>query len=253
MIVFWFWLAGSLSIYAYRAYYKVTGRSKVDPSSGTESDDSTDEGELPRDSPERWTRLTDVTSAADHGETTSTSELPEASTTPDLPVTEIAARLEPVPDPGEIEPAVLAAMSPAERSRLSTAAASTSNDGGLFDLATSAEEQQGYDQAPLVDLLHGLSFPNELVPSVETAPTETHAAFCTSSASEGEVAAALAVELRRLGFVVTPLPPAGAMATRDGSAIEVLVSTEAQDGDDEQEQDSADRTEDKVTVDFTSL
>ncbi len=249
MIIFWIWLAGSLSIYAYRAYFRVTGKSQRQLSPEN-SESEAGQTELPLDSPDRW-----LTSQADDNEQidqtepvtdSSASDPVESNSSAELPVAKIAARLEPLPDEDEIEPSVLAAMSPTERAQVTAAAASAPGGGGLFDLAVIDHAPSiQYDHALLADLLLGVSLPNDLVPSVETDPSPTQAAFCTSSATEGQIAADLAVELRRLGFVVTPQPPAGALAIRDSSAIEVLITTAEQDEDD----DSAP----KVTVEIRSL
>ncbi len=178
-----------------------------------------------------------------------------AATPPDagdrLPVSEIASRLDPLAtDPlvttAEIEPSVLAAMNPTQRASVGGAAAAQAT-GGLFDpqvRETHSSNNATFDHAPLSTLLSGIAMPCDLLPKVGPTTNDHHAVFATCSAAEGVVAAAVATELERLGFDVSPKPPSGAVATRDSSAVDIVVS--AHDAE-------APEAGTEVQVEFTSL
>ncbi len=161
----------------------------------------------------------------------------------ELPVAEVASRLEPLVDESHIEPSVLSAMSPTQRAALGTTAAATT--GGLFDPQVRATvlDQVEFDHQPLRELLTGIKLPCELLPAFRAASNDHYAVFTTTSASPAEVAAQVAAELERLGFAVEPRPPAGARATRATSAVDVVVALV-----EETETEGS-----RVDVEFTSL
>ncbi len=167
--------------------------------------------------------------ALDEPETSPGSPVPvqssptPVSSEPALPVSELASRLEPLVDESHIEPSVLQAMSPTQRAALGTTAAAT---GGLFDPQTRAVvlDETTYDHTPLRDLLAGIALPCDLLPTFRTASNDHYAIFTTTSATPPEVAAKVAAELERLGFEVSPRPPAGARAIRATSAVDVIVT-----------------------------
>lgn len=170
------------------------------------------------------------------------SERPDSETSEGLPVAEISSRLEPLVDESHIEPSVLSAMSPTQRASLGTSAASS---GGLFDpqVRALAVDDTDYDHAPLSEMLSGIALPCDLLPAFRAASNDHYAVFTTTSASPPEVAAKLATELERLGFEVTPRPPAGARATRATSAVDVVVTLI----------DETDDNSSHVEVELTSL
>ncbi len=246
VILFWLWVASSICIYISRAFRKVsTPKTEVDG-------DNAEHEELALDDPRRWSDTDQQDDAASDAKpatiTPATQQTPEpAVEAPVLSdrvvpvdpapesasISDVAARLEPVETPttppatptsdaDEIEPAVLAAMSPEHRAQI--AQQSTAANGGLFDPAARSavlQSTQSFETKPLAELLAGITMPADLIPSPSHDATEHSMVFVTTSAPAAQVAAELGAELERLGFDVTAQPPSGALATRDGSAVQV--------------------------------
>ncbi len=93
--------------------------------------------------------------------------------------------------------------------------ASPSNPDGLLPAAARARS--------LAEALQGIHMPCDLTPVPTERTDERHMMFATSTTEAGEVGAALADELERLGFDLVPLDERSIAAVRPEARVEVRI------------------------------